>query len=210
VTADGFEMQFGTNYLGHFALTGRLLPLLMGAPSPRAVGVSSNAHHRGRIDFDDLQGKRYRPWPAYEQSKLAMLMFALELQRRSDRDGWGLLSVAAHPGWARTDIIANGPASEGRGIVGVLAPVFAPLFSQSAAAGALPILFAATSPLAERGGYYGPDGWREVRGSPAPARLSAAATDAKAAARLWRVSEELTGVRYGATDVAAGTGESRQ
>src|SRR4051812_23752088 len=109
-TADGFEMQFGTNYLGHFALTARLMPLLRGASAPRVVSVSSLAHRTGRIDFDDLQGARvYSPWKAYGQSKLAMLMFALELQRRSDAAGWNLTSNAAHPGFARTGLFASGP-----------------------------------------------------------------------------------------------------
>jgi NAD(P)-dependent dehydrogenase (short-subunit alcohol dehydrogenase family) len=202
VTVDGFEMQFGTNYLGHFALTALLLPLLRRAPAPRVVSIGSNAHHRGRIDFDDLQGMRYRPWKAYAQSKLAMLMFAQELQRRSDAGGWGITSVAAHPGWARTDLIAKGPASAGRNFIGALAPLVAPWFSQDAAAGALPTLYAATAPEAKGGGYYGPDGWHEVRGAPAPARLSAAATDRAAAARLWEVSEALTGVRFPAAPAA--------
>jgi len=109
-TADGFEMQFGTNYLGHFALTARLMPLLRRASGPRVVSVSSLAHRTGFIDFDDLQGVRvYSPWKAYGQSKLAMLMFALELQRRSDAAGWNLTSNAAHPGFARTGLFASGP-----------------------------------------------------------------------------------------------------
>ena len=109
-TSDGFELQFGTNYLGHFALTGRLLPILNGR-GPRVVNLSSLAHRGGAIHFDDLQWERsYRPWAAYGQSKLAMLMFAFELQRRSDAAGWGLMSNAAHPGYARTELIANGPA----------------------------------------------------------------------------------------------------
>src|SRR5665213_90470 len=109
-TADGFELQFGTNYLGHFALTSHLLPLLRQGNKPRVVTVSSGAHHTGAINFDDLQWtRRYRPWLAYSQSKLANLMFALELQRRSDAGGWGLMSNAAHPGYARTELIPNGP-----------------------------------------------------------------------------------------------------
>jgi NAD(P)-dependent dehydrogenase (short-subunit alcohol dehydrogenase family) len=111
-TADGFEMQFGTNYLGHFALTARLLPLLRRASEPRVVNVSSLAHRTGFIHFDDLQGVRvYSPWKAYGQSKLATLMFALELQRRSDAAGWNLTSNAAHPGFARTGLFASGPAA---------------------------------------------------------------------------------------------------
>jgi NAD(P)-dependent dehydrogenase (short-subunit alcohol dehydrogenase family) len=113
-TADGFEMQFGTNYLGHYALTARLLPWLRRGKQPRLVNLSSMAHRSGAIDFDDLQGARaYRPWKAYSQSKLAMLIFALELQRRSDTAGWGVMSNAAHPGYARTDLMANGPGANG-------------------------------------------------------------------------------------------------
>ncbi len=113
VTADGFEMQIGTNYLSHFALTLRLLPLFRAAPHPRVVNLSSLAHRGGKIDLEDFQGERYNPWKAYQQSKLAMLMFAIELQRRSDARGWGLMSNAAHPGYARTDLIPNGPGDKG-------------------------------------------------------------------------------------------------
>src|SRR6266404_2657091 len=152
-TADGFEMQFGTNYLGHFALTARLMPLLRRASGPRVVNVSSLAHRTGFIDFDDLQGARvYSPWKAYGQSKLAMLMFALELQRRSDASGWNLTSNAAHPGFARTGLFASGPG----GLLSLATDFAAPFFGQSTADGARPILFAATSPRAKPGAYYGP------------------------------------------------------
>src|SRR6201999_3343202 len=145
-TADGFEMQFGTNYLGHFALTARLMPLLRRASGPRVVNVSSLAHRTGFIDFDDLQGVRiYSPWKAYGQSKLATLMFALELQRRSDAAGWNLISNAAHPGFARTNLFAGGPG----GLVSLASGFAAPLFGHSAADGARPTLFAATSPEAK-------------------------------------------------------------
>jgi NAD(P)-dependent dehydrogenase (short-subunit alcohol dehydrogenase family) len=197
-TRDGFELQFGTNHLGHFALTGRLLPLLRAAAAPRVTTVSSGAHHTGKIDFDDLQWRqRYRPWPAYSQSKLANLLFAFELQRRSDAGGWGLLSDAAHPGYARTELIANGPGHDSlmSRVGGVL---IAPWASQSAADGALPQLFAATSPDAEPGGYYGPSRRFELVGPPAPARISQAAKDAAVAARLWELSETLTHVKFDA------------
>ncbi len=132
-TADGFEMQFGTNYLGHYALTAQLLPLLRRAHQPRVVSLSSIAHRTGFIQFSDLQGERfYSPWKAYNQSKLAMLMFALELQRRSDSAGWNLMSTASHPGWARTDLFANGP---GFGLISFASQFAAPLFSQSAESG---------------------------------------------------------------------------
>ncbi len=193
-TADGFEMQFGTNYLGHYALTARLLPLLRGAHQPRVVNLSSIAHRMGFIQFSDLQGERfYSPWKAYNQSKLAMLMFALELQRRSDAAGWNLMSNASHPGWARTDLFANGP---GFGLISFASQLAAPLFSQSAESGALPTLFAATSPQAEGGGYYGPNGLNELRGPPAPARIMPQARDKAGAGKLWDVSQQLTGVSF--------------
>ena len=188
-TADGFEMQFGTNHLGHFALTARLLPLLRRASGARVVSLSSLAHRTGFMDFADLQGARvYGPWKAYGQSKLACLMFALELQRRSDAAGWNLVSTAAHPGFSRTDLFASGPG----GLVSLATAFAAPLFGQSAADGARPTLFAATSPNAKPGAYYGPDGIGELRGAPAPALIMPQARDAAAAARLWDVSGKLT------------------
>ena len=194
-TADGFEMQFGTNYLGHFALTARLLPSLLRSRAARIVSVGSLAHRRGAIRFDDLQGEReYRPWRAYGQSKLAILIFALELQRRSETNGWPLISVAAHPGWAATDIHSSGPRMGRTGLAERLLAAVNPLVAQSAAEGALPILFAATSPDAEGGGYYGPNGWGELRGAPAPAEVAPQALDHAVAERLWAVSEALTGV----------------
>jgi NAD(P)-dependent dehydrogenase (short-subunit alcohol dehydrogenase family) len=193
-TADGFEMQFGTNYLGHYALTAQLLPLLRSAHQPRVVNLSSIAHRTGFIHFSDLQGERlYSPWKAYNQSKLAMLMFALELQRRSDTAGWNLMSNASHPGWARTDLFANGP---GFGLISLASQFAAPLFSQSAESGALPTLFAATSPQAEGGGYYGPNGLYELKGPPAPARIMPQAMDKAGAGKLWDVSQQLTGVAF--------------
>jgi len=193
-TADGFEMQLGTNYLGHYALTAQLLPLLRAAHQPRVVSLSSIAHRTGFIQFSDLQGERfYSPWKAYNQSKLAMLMFALELQRRSDAAGWNLMSNASHPGWARTDLFANGP---GFGLISLASQFAAPLFSQSAESGALPTLFAATSPQAEGGGYYGPNGLNELKGPPAPARIMPQARDKAGAAKLWDVSQQLTGASF--------------
>jgi NAD(P)-dependent dehydrogenase (short-subunit alcohol dehydrogenase family) len=196
-TADGFELQFGTNYLGHFALTAQLLPALRKAAGPRVVNLSSIAHKlRAAIHFDDLQWtRRYDPWPAYAQSKLAMLMFAFELQRRSDANGWGLLSNAAHPGFARTDLIANGPGEYSlANLVGRW--TVQPLMSQSAAAGALPTLYAATAPDAKPGGYYGPTGLFETKGPVGEAAIASSARDKAVSARLWQVSEELTHVRW--------------
>ena len=193
VTADGFEMQLGTNHLGHFALTARLLPLLRLASAPRVVSVSSLAHRTGSIDFGDLQGERhYSPWKAYGQSKLACLMFALELQRRSDAAGWKLISIAAHPGFARTNLFSSGPG----GLLSMATDVAAPFFGHSAADGARPILFAATSPEAKPGSHYGPGGFSELRGSPARALIMPQARDTAAAARLWEVSAKLTGTSF--------------
>lgn len=192
VTKDGFEMQLGVNFLGHFALTARLLPVLIKTPGARAVQLSSIAHRRGRIALDDLMAVRaYRPWPVYEQSKLAMLMFALELQRRSDAAGWGLTSLAAHPGVARTELMANGPGR--RSLMNILTILGAPFVTQSAAAGALPVLLAAVGDDVIPGGYYGPTGFNEFRGPPGAARISPQALDAKMAGALWDRAAALTG-----------------
>ena len=194
-TEDGFEMQLGTNYFGHYALTARLLPQLRRAKGARVVNLSSLAHRSGAINFDDLQSKRsYRPWPAYCQSKLAMLMFSLELQRRSDAAGWGVRSVAAHPGYARTDLIPNGPGANG--LSWRVGQLLQPLISQSAGEGALPTLFAATSPSAAPGGYYGPNWFYELKGPPVAAKIGPQAKDFAASARLWDVSATLTGVSF--------------
>ena len=192
-TADSFEMQLGTNHLGHFALTARLLPLLRRSSGPRVVSVSSLAHRTAFIDFDDLQGARvYSPWKAYGQSKLATLMFALELQRRSDASGWNLISNAAHPGFSRTGLFASGPG----GLISLASDFAAPFFGQSATDGARPILFAATSPKAAPGAYYGPDGMGELRGPPATALIMPQGRDATKAARLWDVSEKLVEMSF--------------
>lgn len=195
LTVDGFEQQLGTNYLSHFALTAQLLPLLARAKAPVTVQLSSGYAHSGRIDFDDLQGERlYRPFKAYGQSKLAMLMFALELQRQSDRAGWRLKSTAAHPGYARTELIPNGPGTTG--LSGVAMRILSPLMSQTPAEGALPQLFAAISPTAVPGGYYSPSRRFELVGPPKDGRIPAPAKDTAVAARLWTVSEQLTGTRF--------------
>lgn len=193
-TADGFELQLGTNYLGHFALTGALMPLLRRGKDARVVSVSSVAARDGKIDFDDLQAKRrYRPMPVYSQSKLACLMFAFELQRRSDAAGWGVASIAAHPGISRTDLLHNAP---GRGSGPGIARSLLWFLFQPAWQGALPTLFAATSPEAVGGGYYGPDGMSEVRGYPTTAKTPRQALDRSVATRLWDLSEELTRTRF--------------
>lgn len=200
---DGYELQLATNYLGHVALAGRLLPLLRASGSARLVTLSSLAAWMGPIRFDDLQGERsYGAWRAYGQSKLADLLFALEFDRRSRAGGWGVLALAAHPGLSRTSLGANTRAMGGRGpvqrVIGVASGLMMslPFVSQGPERGAEPALFAATSPDVIGGGYYGPSGPGEMTGGPAPARLPRAARDAEAAARLWRVSEELTGVPF--------------
>jgi NAD(P)-dependent dehydrogenase (short-subunit alcohol dehydrogenase family) len=195
-TADGFEMQFGTNYLGHFALTARLLPLLTAARA-RVVQLSSIAHRSGKIRLDDLNHSHgYKSLPVYSQSKLAMLMFAIELDRRSKAKGWGLTSVAAHPGVARTDLIANGPAVGANVLVRAAIPIAMALIAHSSAAGALPTLMAATMPSAAGGQYFGPQNWNEFKGPPGPGKIKPQALDPKVAAELWAASEKLTGVAF--------------
>ena len=194
-TVDGFEMQLGVNYLSHYALTGRLLPLLRKASAPRVVNLSSLMHRSGKIFLDDLQLQHgYTPTKAYGQSKLAMLMFALELQRRSDAHGWRLLSNASHPGYARTELIPNGPGTDS--LLSRLSILLQPIMSQSAADGAWPTLQAATAPDAKPAGYYGPDGWFELRGASTDAKVSASARDTTVAKRLWDMSAQLTGVSF--------------
>ncbi|MBK3398751.1 MULTISPECIES: SDR family oxidoreductase [Methylobacterium] len=194
VSADGHELQFATNHLGHFALAARLLPLLRRAGAPRVVSLSSVAARSGRIAFDDLQSERaYRPMAVYSQSKLTCLMFALELQRRSDAGGWGLASLAAHPGIARTDLLPNGAGARS---VGGLARSLLWFLFQPVAQGALPTLYAAAAPAAKAGGYYGPIRLGETRGAPGPARIPSQALDEAAAARLWEISERLAGVSF--------------
>lgn len=196
-TADGFELQLGTNYLGHFALTAHLLPLLRKGDKPRVISLSSIAARNGAIEFDDLNAERaYAPMPVYSQSKLACLMFALELQRRSVAGGWGIASLAAHPGVSRTDLLHNAP---GRGSASGMARTYLWFLFQPAAQGALPTLYAATSPDAVAGGYYGPDKFGETRGYPKFAAFPPQAQDPTNAARLWELSETLTQVRFGET-----------
>ncbi len=196
-TADGFEMQFGTNHLGHFALTGLLLDLLMATEGARVVTVSSGAHRMGRIRFDDLQWERgYRKWFAYGQSKLANLLFTFELQRRIEKAGAKLMSVACHPGYAATNLQAAGPRMQGSSIMESMTALGNSLFAQSAAMGALPTLYAAAAPDVRGGDYIGPDGIGEIWGHPKKIGCSASARDTAVAARLWDISEQLTKVSY--------------
>ncbi|KAF0805550.1 short chain dehydrogenase [Alcanivorax xiamenensis] len=196
-TEDGFERQLGVNHLGHFALTGLLLPALREVPDSRIVTVSSLAHKAGRLHLDNLQlDGRYGRQRAYAQAKLANLVFALELERRLRATEAETLSVACHPGLASTNLAESGVARESPFGVGYVARWLWPLFTQSAARGAAPTLYAATSPQVQGGGYYGPAYLREAVGPPTLVHPSQRARDAADAARLWEQSEALTGVRY--------------
>jgi NAD(P)-dependent dehydrogenase (short-subunit alcohol dehydrogenase family) len=189
-TADGFELQFGTNFLGHFALTGLLLPRVSG----RVVTLSSQARRLGKIDLDDVNWhrRRYRRWLAYAQSKLADLMFAIELQRRLTVSGSPVLSVAAHPGYAATELQSHTESVQDR-----IMAIGNRILAQSADMGALPTLYAATMPDVSAGDFYGPGGLGEMRGHPTKVAPGKAAQDTAVAAKLWGKAEALTGVRYG-------------
>lgn len=198
-TADGFELQFGTNFLGHFALTAQLLTLLSAASAPRVVTLSSTAASMGTITLDDLNSERsYQAWRAYGQSKLADLIFAIELDRLSRRHNWGIVSVAAHPGFTRTNLQTTGPR------MGKPNPRFNPStmlmklpgVAQDPDAGALPTLYAATSPDAESGRYYGPDGFGQMTGGPTLVSGPKRARDTATALALWDAAERLTGVSF--------------
>lgn len=193
-TADGFEKQFGTNHLGHFALTLRLLPVLGLQGPARVVTLSSLAHRIGRIDLDDLNAERgYHKWRAYAQSKLANLLFTAELDRRAKAAGRDLTALAAHPGLSATELGQAGPRLAGRTWAARLERL-SRLYTQPASAGALPVLCAATLPTAAGGAYFGPGHLGETRGAPAPAAKSARAQDMETAAALWEVSARLTGL----------------
>jgi len=193
-TVDGFELQFGTNHLGHFALTAQLLPLLRKSSDARVVTVSSIANREGIINFDDLQSESsYAPGKAYSQAKLANLMFALELQRQSKKHGWGIQSMASHPGVSRTNLLITGA---GRWSVAGMARTFLPFLFQPSAQGALPTLYAATSPEAKGAVYYGPNKMIETRGFPAIAKIPGQAEDLNVATKLWEVSQALTKVDF--------------
>lgn len=199
LTPDGFELQLGTNHFGHFALTGLLLPAIlqpsMAAP-PRIVTVSSIAHRGATMDFDDLNWEKgYKPWPAYRRTKLANLLFGFELHRRLQRAHASTMSIVVHPGVSNTNLFAAGPGSGG-GPQAFLAPLVIRLIAQSDAQGALPTLYGATSPEAQSGYFYGPDGFRQMRGYPVEVRAEQQAYDESLAAKLWQVSEQLTGVRF--------------
>jgi len=199
-TADGFELQFGTNHLGHFALAGRLLATMEGRDDARVVTLSSGAHRIGRIAFDNLGGeRRYFRWRAYGQSKLANLMFALELDRRLRAAGSMVKSLAAHPGYAATNLQHAGPPL----VDEVLMAIPNRVIAQSDEMGALPTLYAATQPGLQGGTFAGPDGFLEQRGHPESVAPNRAARDEQVARRLWEVSEQMTGVRFEPAGAAA-------
>jgi len=186
-TADGFEMQFGTNHLGHFALTAQLFDLLKRTPNSRVVTVSSYAHYFGRIAFNDLNGDGfYQKWLAYGQSKLANVLFGYELQRRASQNGKNPISVVVHPGYAATNLQHTT----------TLFSLLNPIMAQSQEMGALPTLYAATSPDIRGGEYIGPDGFLGQRGYPHEASSSRLSRDEDTARHLWEVSEEMTQVHF--------------
>jgi NAD(P)-dependent dehydrogenase (short-subunit alcohol dehydrogenase family) len=194
-TEDGFERQFGTNHLGHFTLTGLLMPQLLAAQAPRVVTVASLAHTGGKIVFNNLQGeKSYSPWGAYNASKLANILFAKALDRRARGAGSKLVSLPVHPGISETSIVANGPGAKGPKMI--VLKLLGPILMQPEAEGALPTLYAATSPEAHSGDYIGPDGFMEFKGAPVVVKPRANALDEATGERLWSVSEQLTGVVY--------------
>lgn len=196
-TADGFETQFGTNHLGHFALTALLWPALIARTFSRVVTVSSQAHRMGRMNWDDLMGEhRYSSWGAYGQSKLANLLFTLGLQQRIDDAGLGVLALAAHPGYSSTNLQAAGPAMRGSNLGAKFVGIGNRILAQPAEMGALPTLYAATAPNLPNGSYIGPDGFLEQRGHPKVVDRSARAKDVADADRLWLISEELTGINF--------------
>jgi NAD(P)-dependent dehydrogenase (short-subunit alcohol dehydrogenase family) len=197
LTGDGFEMQFGINHLGHFALTGLLYDLITSGKNSRVVTISSIAHMQGTINFNDLMGdQNYDSFGAYRQSKLANLMFMLELAQRFQNSRASAISVAAHPGLTHTNITSPGAEMRGSRLQKKLSLALSRLFAMPVEKGVLPQLFAATSPDVCNGCYYGPDGFRGMWGYPAEAAVNPAAHDRENARRLWRVSGELTGVTY--------------
>ena len=204
-TAQGFELQLGVNHLGHFALTGRMLPLLLGTPASRVVSVSSLAHRNARLDFSDLQSEGgfsgVGGFDVYGQSKLANLLFAFELQRRLARSSASTISVAAHPGISATELfskekIGAEPTGLGAKAMFLLARLLLPALAQGGEPGALPQLYAATAADVNGSDYFGPGGWQEMRGYPKRRRARDHAYDEEAARRLWRVSAELTGETF--------------
>jgi NAD(P)-dependent dehydrogenase (short-subunit alcohol dehydrogenase family) len=197
-TTDGFEMQIGTNHLGHFALTGLLLDALKATPGARVVNVASMAHRwTPGMDLDDLNFERrsYKKWDAYGKSKLANLLFTFELDRRLKKAGIKVMSVAAHPGYSATNLGFAGPSME-KSMLGKLMMDVGNLFAQPADMGALPQLYAATMPDMQGSDYVGPDGFRQLKGHPKKVGCRRAARDADMATKLWVLSQQLTGIKY--------------
>ncbi len=195
LTKDGFEQQMGVNHLGHFALTGFLFTILKNSPGARIVNVSSLAHKKGEMDFDNLlfqNGVNYDPWRAYRRSKLTNLLFTYELQRRAERHGLNLSAMAAHPGGSQTNLARH---LDGGFMFKLMMPL-AKLVIQSAARGAMPQIRAATDPNAQGGDFYGPDGWREIKGYPVKVEAAPQAHNEADAKKLWKASEKLTGVKF--------------
>lgn len=198
LTVDGNEIQFGTNHLGHFALTGHLADILMGTPASRVVTVSSLAHAQGRIHFDDpaFATKPYRKHRAYAQSKVANLLFAKELARRLAKQGVSTISVGCHPGISATNLAAPGFEMQGSRLLAVISGLLTKIIAQNPAAGAQPTLYAATSANASNGDYIGPSGFRQMYGAPRKVGCTRYARDEEVARKLWDFSEKLTGVKY--------------
>jgi len=199
LTVDGLEMTFATNYLSHFALTAHLLPLLRKSSSTgRVVNVTGLAYKDGKINFDDLQSEKgvYKDMEVVGHSKLANLLFAFELQRKSDAGGWGIMSTAVHPGISRTEGLAEG-VTKMEGVSGwLISHIAVPLFSQTVQEGALHVLFTATSPKAKGGGFYGPTGFQELSGPVGSVGVPQIAKDGTVGSKLWDVSVQLTGVKW--------------
>lgn len=192
LSEDGFEMQFATNHLGHFALTAKLMPLLLKSGNARVVTVSSIAHRYGKLNFDDLQGtRRYEGWSAYGTTKLANLLFAFELARRSTAQNLPLTSVAAHPGVSKTNILNNGPRMGMPSLRTYVSDIFASIWAQTDAEGALPIIHASIDESVSNGDYFGPDGFMQISGKPVSVKSSPQSHDEQLAQRLWDKSEEL-------------------
>ena len=207
LSADGYELQFATNHLGHFALAALMVPRMLERPAPRVVTVASLMHRLGRIRFDDLNAdRRYSKWLVYSNTKLANLMFMLELQRRADAAGLSLRSLAAHPGYSSTGLQFAGPQLSGSGLKAAGYALLNRLVGQSPVDGARPTVHAATADL-PGGSYVGPDGLFEVHGAPKLVQTTRRAHDALAAHRLWAVSEQLTGVRFILDSTTASTGD---
>jgi NAD(P)-dependent dehydrogenase (short-subunit alcohol dehydrogenase family) len=196
-SVDGYELQFATNHLGHFALTGQLMPLLKQSSAPRVVTVSSIAHRYGKLNFADLQSEQsYEGWAAYGTTKLANLLFAFELARRTKTAGINLASLACHPGISRTNILSSGPQMGKKVLRTYVSEFFTSQFAQTDAEGARPIVHACISTEAASGDYYGPNGLLEIRGAPGKAKATPMARDEAAAKQLWEVSESLTSTRF--------------